>query len=31
MAKNFFTTLEKELQEGINEILTHPFLKRMQD
>jgi pyrroloquinoline-quinone synthase len=31
MAKDFFKTLEKELQEGISEILTHPFLKRMED
>ena len=31
MAKDFFKSLEKELQEGITEILTHPFLKRLED
>ena len=31
MEKNFFKHLEKELEEGIQKILTHPFLKRMED
>ena len=27
---NFFKDLESELQEGINKILTHPFVKRIE-
>lgn len=27
----FFTTLEGELREGIDKILTHPFLKRIEN
>ncbi len=31
MPKDFFKSLEKELQEGIGEILHHPFLQRLKD